>query len=320
MFLGVCRSTKIVESQLIANLSIVRADITTAECIFGPNLGALKGKMPKHQSVPVDGKIDGVPPSILEHFQKVVLAIDLMFVNIVPFLITVSCGLHFGTVESLPNHQIPTVTAALTHVVQTYCCHGFWIATTLADPEFEPFQTSFGDISFNFCAQNEHIPEIECYIHMVKDCTQSGYNLLPFECIPHLMVIHLVANAVFWLNAFPPSDGILDSLSPRYLLTGKHLDYHKHIRLKFGAYVQTHEEHTNDMMPQMISAICLGICLGPSGNEQGRHYFMSLMMGHQLLHDQWTELPMPHDAVTHAGSLGHAPGVPKSLTFADHYG
>ena len=37
------------------------------------------------------------------------------------------------------------------------------------------------------------------------------------------MVICLVVNAVFWLNAFPPSDGISDSLSLQYLLTGKHL-------------------------------------------------------------------------------------------------
>ena len=70
------------------------------------------------------------------------------------------------------------------------------------------------------------------------------------------------------------------------------------------------------MMPQTIGAICLG----PSGNEQGGHYFMSLMTGHQLHCDQWTELPMPHDAVTHVGHLGHAQDMPKSLTFADHYG
>ena len=47
---------------------------------------------------------------------------------------------------------------------------------------------------------------------------------------------------------------------------------------------------------------------------------MSLMTGCQLLHDHWTELPMPHDAVTHVGHMGHAQGMPKSLTFADCYG
>ena len=104
-----------------------------------------------------------------------------MFVNKLPFLITVSRGLHFGTVEFLTNHQIPTVTAAFRQVVQTYRRRSFRITTTLADPEFQPLQAVFSDISFNFCSQDEHVPEIECYIWTVKDRTRSGYNSLPFK-------------------------------------------------------------------------------------------------------------------------------------------
>jgi hypothetical protein len=89
------------------------------------------------------------------------------------------------------------------------------------------------------------------------------------------MLIRLVCNAVFWLNAFLHADGVSDNLSPRYLFTGKHLDYHKHVRLEFGSYVQTHEEHTNGMEPRTTGAICLS----PSGNEQGGHYFLSLNSG-----------------------------------------
>jgi hypothetical protein len=130
------------------------------------------------------------------------------------------------------------------------------------------------------------------------------------------MLIRLVANAVFWLNAFPHTDGVSDTLSPRYLLTGKHLDYRKHVWLEFGGYVQTREEHTNDMLPRTIAAICLR----PSGNEQGGHYFMSLSTGRRLLCDRWTELPMPHDAITRVGALGRQQQMPKTLTFADRFG
>ena len=70
------------------------------------------------------------------------------------------------------------------------------------------------------------------------------------------------------------------------------------------------------MMPRTIGVICLG----PSGNKQGGHYFMSLLMGRCLLCDRWTELPMPHDAVTRVGRMGRTQGMPKSLTFADRYG
>ena len=51
----------------------------------------------------------------------------------------------------------------------------------LADPEFNPLQAIFSDISFNFCSQDEHIPKIEHYIRTVKYWTCSGYNSLPFE-------------------------------------------------------------------------------------------------------------------------------------------
>ena len=66
MYPSVRGFTKIMDSQLIANLPVGRANIAAAECIFGPNLGALKGKMPKHGSVPVAGATGGVLPSILE--------------------------------------------------------------------------------------------------------------------------------------------------------------------------------------------------------------------------------------------------------------
>jgi hypothetical protein len=316
MFPGVQSYTKIADSRLIANCPIGRSDIAAAERIFGPNLGALKGKTVKRTSVPVAGGIEGVPPSILERYQHTVLAVDIMFVNKIPFLITISRGLHAGTVENLSDRRVTTVVTALERVIQLYRRRGFRVTTLLADPEFEALQPSFGDVSFNLCAQDEHVPEIERFIRTVKDRTRSCYNSLPFEYIPRLMLIRMVANAVFWLNAFPHADGVSESLSPRYLLTGKHLDYNKHVRLEFGAYVQTHEDHTNDMQPRTIGAICLG----PSGNEQGGHYFMSLMTGKRLLRDRWTELPMPRDAIVRVGNLGRQQNMPKTLTFADRHG
>jgi hypothetical protein len=316
MFPGVRQFTKIADSKLIPNCPIGRADIAAAERIFGPNLGALKGKTVNRPSVPVAGRIEGVPPSILERYQQVVVSIDIMFVNKIPFFITVSRGLHFGTVENLLNRRTTTVAAALNKVRMIYRRRGFKIAVSHADPEFAPLQDTFSDISFNLCSQDEHVPEIERYIRTVKDRTRSGYNSLPFERIPRLMVIRLICNSVFWLNAFPHADGVSETLSSRYLLTGKHLDYNKHVRLEFGSYVQTHEEHSNDMRPRTIG----GICLGPSGNEQGGHYFMSLATGRRLLRDRWTELPMPKDAIAKVNQLGRQQNMPKTLTFADRFG
>ena len=40
-----------------------------------------------------------------------------------------------------------------------------------------------------------------------------------------------------------------------------------------------HEEHDSGMYDQMIRAICLG----PTGNQQGGHYFMSLATSEHLV-------------------------------------
>ena len=91
------------------------------------------------------------------------------------------------------------------------------------------------------------MPEVERYIRTIKDTTRSKYRLLPYHKILRVMLSHLVKNAVFWLNVFPSSDGISSSQSPRYFLTERELEYDKHAVLEFGQYVQTHEEHINDM-------------------------------------------------------------------------
>ena len=62
------------------------------------------------------------------------------------------------------------------------------------------------------------------------------------------------------------------------------------------------------------------ICLRPSGNEQGRHYFMCLRTGQRLHQVAWTPLPMPEDAITRVTALGAQQGMPKTLTFSDQLG
>jgi hypothetical protein len=246
----------------------------------------------------------------MECHQEVTLAMDIMFMNKIPFLLTISRKLHIGTGKNLANRQVLNVANSLKKVLQLFHRHGFRVTTILADPEFEPLQEIFPHIPFNLCTQDKHVPEIEHYTRTVKDHVRSGYNSLPFKWLTWLMLVWLVCNAVFWLNAFPHKDSISDNLSPCYLFPGKHFDYRKHIRLEFGSYVQTHEEHTNGMEAHPTGAICLS----PSGNEQGGHYFMSLPSGQRILCDPWTTLPMPHNVIARVSQLAKDQGMPKFLT------
>ena len=135
-----------------------------------------------------------------------VLSLDIMFVNKVLFLVTSSRNISFSTVESLPNCQVGIVATCLKKVIRLYHHRGFHITSITCNPEFEALWPSFPML--NCCAAGEHVPEIERYIHTLKDCTQSAYNVLPFKTLPWVILIHLLKNCTLWLNAFPAADRV----------------------------------------------------------------------------------------------------------------
>ena len=303
----------IVTKGFLRNCPVEKRHIQAAEDIFGANIGALKGKTPRRTTSHVVVDKDPVPEEVMGAHKNVTLAIDIMFVNGIPFFVTISRGIRFGTVESLNNRQIGTIKQCLVKVIATYQRRGFTVDTILADDEFSPLRNEIPGVDVNCCGADEHVPEVERYIRTIKDRARSGYNDLPFEYIPRVILDRLIGNSVFWLNAFPHTGA---SYSPRYIMIGRQLDYNKHVRSEFGAYTQTHEQHDNSMMPRTVGAICLG----PTGNAQGTHFFMSLQTGRLLRRPHWTELPMPHDVITRVSSIGRNQGMPRSLTFGDRYG
>jgi hypothetical protein len=155
-------------------------------------------------------------------------------------------------------------------------------------------------VNLNITGREEHVPEIERYIRTIKERVRSVYNSLPFKKIPQVMIAELVSYCNFWMNAFPKPDGISTTISPRTIITGRHVDYQKHCKIEFGEYVQTHEEHDNTMRPRTIGAISLR----PTGNAQGTHLFYNLNTGRVIARNKWTALPMPIEVIERLNELG----------------
>ena len=107
---------RIVDNRLLRNCPVTRDDIIAVEDIFGPNLGSLKGKMTRRRSPQVRMTVTDIPPVIMERYMRVTLAVDIMKVNKIPFLMTVSCHLKFGTNAVLANKKGPTLAACLKDV------------------------------------------------------------------------------------------------------------------------------------------------------------------------------------------------------------
>jgi hypothetical protein len=134
--------------------------------------------------------------------------------------------------------------------------------------------------------------------------------------MPARMLVEMVKASVFWLNTFPSSDGVSDTMSPRLLIVGFNVDYAKHCKLEFGTYAQVHEDHDNSMATRTTGAIALR----PTGNAQGGYYFMSLTTGRRLNRNHWTELPMPQDVINRVRTLARRSNGNKSLLFTDRHG
>ena len=168
----------------------------------------------------------------------------------------------------------------------------------------------------NGTAANEHAPDIEWRIRVVKEQNCCQRHSLFFNQIPKMMTIRCVLNVCKLLNLFPSKGGIPDVYSSRTILTDQQLDYDKHFCIQLGEYCQVHEEEKpcNREYARTHGAICLGPC----GNLQGGFYFMRLASGKNITRYIWDDIPMTDTVIRRVNQLVR--GQPKRFLFTDQKG
>ena len=141
---------------------------------------------------------------------------------------------------------------------------------------------------------------------------------MPFKRISKLVIVHIVASAIFWINAFPPSTpgaGLSDTKCPVKLIFGSTVDYKKVCRLQPGEYVEVHQEdepqNTIDI-DQNVGAIALG----PQQNLQGGYFFEILLTGKRLLRSYWNPVNTTEDVIERYDTF-NTKGCPEDLIFGD---
>ena len=298
----------------IKNCEVTRQDIINAEDIFGPDRGSLKGKTVRKALDQVrSGGLVPIPATIMAHYRKIVLHIDVMKVNKMPFLVTISRAIKFGTVAWLKNAKADTLLEQIKTVRNTYIKRGFLLDFVEVDGQFEPLRGALAGmgITLNKCSREEHVPVAERRIRTLKERCRCIFNTLPFTKLPGMLTVQMISTCNFWLNIYPPTDGVSRNINPRELITGVQIDYNKHIRAEFGEYVQVHEEHDNSMRTRTTGAIATK----PTGNVQGGHWFYSLTTGWMIGRMRWTALPMPTDDIDRVTTL--AKNSPLGLSFTN---
>ncbi len=151
-----------------------------------------------------------------------------------------------------------------------YLQRGFQIVFIKGDGEFAPLEawmaTVYGTPKLNLVSANEHVPEIERKIWVIKEWVRGVIYSIPFNSLPARMLVHAVLFVTKQLNLLPVKGGLLTKLSPKQIMSGKVVHY-KFCAMGFGWYCQIHEEDQpcNGMVARTQGAILLG----PSGNAQG---------------------------------------------------
>ncbi len=195
-----------------------------------------------------------IPRALLEQHQQVTLAVDVMFVNRVPFLVSVARGINLITAEHMPTKTAKQLTAGIVCIMDLYLRSGLQVGTVLMDKEFKKLRNLVPVLSVNTTAAKEHVPEVKRRIRLIKDCGRGILNTLPFKKMLQIMLIELIYHIVLWLNAFLTKSGVSETLSPRKIIMRHKLDFTKHCKAQFGSYCKAHDEPvpTNTMVTAQL--------------------------------------------------------------------
>ena len=107
-------------------------------------------------------------------------------------------------------------------------CHqnsGYHITNTHKDGEFTPLQAMIYDNNpgrprTNITSANEHIPNIECRIRVVKETKRAVWYRLPFNKTPSIFTIYIIFTVLRMLNHFPAEGGVSSILSNKTIMFG----------------------------------------------------------------------------------------------------
>ena len=283
----------ILRQHIIKNCPVTVEDVNIAEKIFGPDIGALKGKTTRKQPPRVKSDLVEIPPEIKTKYQNLEFCMDLMFVNGMPMFTGIDRTIRFRGLVPLKNRSAEALYSALDCLLRLCNKAGFRITKIYCDNEFRPLMDPVKDdldVDMNYTSAGEHVPEAERNNRTIAERIRAAYHYLPYRAIPRVMLKHLAMNCTHHLNLFPAKGGVSPYLSPHVILGGKDLDFNKHCQIPFGAYVQANQDNnpTNDNRARTLDAIYLR----PTNNEQGGHELMDLNSGLVITRNRCWEIPV----------------------------
>jgi hypothetical protein len=112
-----------------------------------------------------------IPAELMSNYRDVTICADVMFVNKIPFLVTISRSIKFGNAEMLTSRQATALSSVMKNVIRLYKGRGFNVPLVIMDGEFESIRGDLSDlgVTLNTTSNAEHVDDIQRYIRTVKE-------------------------------------------------------------------------------------------------------------------------------------------------------
>jgi hypothetical protein len=300
---------------------VTTEDIKIAEKVFGPDIGALKGKTTRRKPAPVVSDYIEIPKELISTQREVTLCMDGMKVNGLAFLTTVSRHLQYRTAQYVKQQTATVYRDLISQIFCIYNAGGFRITMIHCDNEFRPLIDPLAhefNVAMNFANPQEHVPEAERNNRVIKERVRATYHRLPYKHLTRTLVKILVTESAKKLNFFPAKNGVSHYYSPRMILHQRNLDYNKHCQYAMGTYVQAHDEPTisNTNAPRSLDCIYLRY----NDNAQGGHELLHLPTNSIITRRTVTPVPITPAIIKQFHTIADQEGMPEGLKIANRTG
>ena len=189
-----------------------------------------------------------IPYELHEAQHDVCLYIDIMNVNGMPFLTTISKNIMYRTAMWVADCNAPTITSLIESILKVYQQAGFQVTEIYMDCEFKPvllvLQDNRWSFTTNLANTQEHVPEAECNNHFLKEHIHAMNHGIPYKWLPHTIICDMVMETVAKLNYFPTKGGCSNYFSSWEILHHVKLNYKKRFSVHLLCYILTHNEPT----------------------------------------------------------------------------
>ena len=128
----------IIKTNMIQDNPVTKSNIKLMEHLYGPNILTIKGKTTRQHPQKLVSNMVSIPHKICYTQCNVCLNIDIMYINGMPFLTTISKNIKYHTAMWVANHMAPTISNLVESVLKLYKRASFHVMEVCADCKFKP--------------------------------------------------------------------------------------------------------------------------------------------------------------------------------------